>query len=140
MLGGTAHIVKSEDISKELWSLANIITGFSVVQSVAIAIAFGKDLAGLQKEEEVVKVALAVIAVVFAGVYCFAVRRCWALARSIDSEHEIIWRQVTRGRELCIWLFTGVLIFGLFAPEIFHPCPLTRRCSQPLAAPMSHSP
>jgi hypothetical protein len=111
--------VKSEDISKELWSLANIITGFSVVQSVGIAIAFGKDLAGLQGGKLVVKFAVALVAVVFAGVYCFAVRKCWVLSRSVDSEHETIWRQVTRGRELCIWLFTGVLIFGLFAPEIF---------------------
>ena len=110
--------MKSEDISKELWSLANIITGFSVAQSVAVTIAFGKDLAGLQHQPPVVKLAVTFIAVVSAGAYCFAVRRCWGLARSVDSEHEAIWRQVTRGRELCIWFFTAVLVLGLFAPEI----------------------
>ena len=112
--------MKSDDISKELWSLANIITGFSVAQSIAVTIALGKDLAGFQHQPVVVRLAVSGMAVVFAGVYCFAVRRCWVLARSVDSEHDVIWRQVTRGREFCIWLFTGVLIFGLFAPEIFH--------------------
>jgi hypothetical protein len=31
--------MSSEDLSKELWSLANIITGFSVKQSLASALA-----------------------------------------------------------------------------------------------------
>jgi hypothetical protein len=111
--------MKPDDISTELWSLANIITGFSIAQSIAVAIALGKDLAGLQRQTSVVKWAVALVTVCFAGLYCFAVHKCWTLARLSDSGVEAVWKQVTYGREIAICVFTLVFIFGLFAPELF---------------------
>jgi hypothetical protein len=111
--------MKSEDMSKELWSLANLITGFSVAQSVAVAVALGKDLFDLQHQHIPVKTTVSAIAFFVAAGYCAAVYRCRVLARSVDQEHEDIWREVTWWRMACICLFTSILIFGLFAPEIF---------------------
>lgn len=38
---------------------------------------------------------------------------------TVHTQHEEIWRQVTWWRVACIYLFTSVLVFGLFAPELF---------------------
>ena len=38
----------SFNFAKELWSLANIVTGFSIAQSIGVAIALGKDLEKIQ--------------------------------------------------------------------------------------------
>ena len=104
---------------KELWSLANIIAGFSVAQSVAFAIALGKDLGKLQSQKMLVKIVLTIFGIVFGTVYSLAVFRCYDLAMSVDRTQETVWRQVTCGRVICIWLFTAVPIFGLFARNIF---------------------
>ena len=113
--------METHDLAKELWGLANIVTGFSVAQSVGIAIALGKDLAGLQKQTVAVKTTVSGFAIIFAGGYCFAVWRCWSLVEPIETNaaHRIIWEEATYGRMACIGLFTLVLIFGLFAPNIF---------------------
>jgi hypothetical protein len=111
--------MKTEDILKELWSLANIVTGFSVAQSLAFAVALGKDLAGLQSQIMCVKVVLTIFCIVFGCAYSFAVWRCHRLAMSVDNVHSNVWLQVTRGRIFCIWLFGIVPVFGLFAPNIF---------------------
>ena len=111
--------MNSEDMKKELWSIANIITGFAGAQPLAIAVALGKDLEKLQGTTITFKAVISFIALGFAVLYCLAVHRCYMLARPMDTEHERIWRQVTLGRKLFIFLFTAVLVFGLFAPDIF---------------------
>ena len=110
--------MNNQDMIKELWGLANIIAGFSVAQSLAFAIALGKDLAGLQSQAVTVKIVLTVFCLVF-DVHTFAVFRCFHLAMSVERVHEAVWLQVTYGRLICIWLFTTVPIFGLFARNIF---------------------
>lgn len=111
--------MEPKDMIKELWSLANIIAGFSVAQSVAFAIALGKDLGKLQSQKVLVKIGLTIVCIVFGTVYSVAVFRCCDLAMSVDRVQEIVWRQVTCGRVICIWVFTTVPIFGLFARNIF---------------------
>jgi hypothetical protein len=114
-------LMKSEDLSKELWSIANIITGFSVAQVLAVTFALRGNLAVLQcPDHRALKIAVSIIAVLMGGAYCFAVHRCRMLALSLDADHDEIWRQINYGRMACILLFTAILIFGLFAPEIFH--------------------
>src|SRR5262245_21054931 len=106
--------MKPEDMSKELWSLANLITGFSVAQSIAVAVALGKDLMDLQQQHIPVRVTISVIAMIVATGYSAAVYHCRILAGSFDTQHEEIWRQVTWWRVACIYLFTSVLVFALF--------------------------
>jgi hypothetical protein len=108
-----------KEMIKELWSLANIIAGFSVAQSLAFAIALGKDLGELQSQKVLVKIVLTIVCIVFGAAYSFAVFRCYHLAMSVDRAHETVWRHVTHGRVICIWLFTTVPVFGLFARDIF---------------------
>jgi len=111
--------MKSEDMSKEMWSLANIITGFSVAQPLAVAIAMGNELKKFQHMPTDKKTIIVVIAVVFAAIYCFAVHRCRVLAKTVEKERDPVWREVNIGRMICIGLFTGVFIFALYAPELF---------------------
>jgi hypothetical protein len=106
------------EMVKSIWSLANIITGFAVAQGLAFAFALGKDLAHLQRESLRVKFSITALSVFFALAYSLAVHRCQDLAVPFDESHEAIWKQVTNGRIACIWLFTGVGVFGLFALEI----------------------
>jgi hypothetical protein len=90
-------------MSKELWSLANLITGFSVAQSVAVTVALSKDLTDFQHQTIAVKITVAVIAILVATGYCAAVYRCRILVCSVDR-HEDIWRHVTWWRMGCIYL------------------------------------
>ncbi len=124
--------MKAEEISKELWSLANIVTGFSVAQYIAATLALGKDLTDIQHLAPFLKLIIVVAAAIFSLSYCFAVQRCGALALSVDATHSIIWRNVTRGRILCILLFTCLFVFGLFAPEIFPEQNTEAKCHPPI--------
>lgn len=101
----------------ELWKLANIVTGFAVAQGIAFCYALAKDFAMMQSLSLPVKSVIALISFVFAGVYSFAVYNCWTL---VDRDkREGIWRQVTYGRWVAIWLFTLLAVFGLFAANLF---------------------
>lgn len=112
--------MEPKDMVKELWSLANIVTGFSVAQSIAFSFALSKkDLIDLQIETIKVKIVLTIIIIIFAAIYSYGVFRCYQLAMSIDRTSDRIWLQVTYGRLASIWLFTLVPVFGLFAKNIF---------------------
>lgn len=112
--------MKSEDLSKELWSLANLITGFSVAQSLAASIAFGKDLSQLELKTFTFKMTVSVIVIIIAALYCGAIHSCRTLARSVDKEksHDLIWEKINRWRIACIILFTTIFVFGLFEHDI----------------------
>ena len=110
--------MKTEDMIKELWSLANAITGFSVVQSLAFGLALGKDLAHLQSQCTRVKRILTELCILFAAAYSYGVWECSTLVMSLKNIHEVLWLEVTCGRTICIWLFTAIPVFGLFAPKI----------------------
>ncbi len=115
----------SFNFAKELWSLANIVTGFSIAQSIGVAIALGKDLEKIQKQTVVVKGFISFLAFACGVGYSYAVWRCWDLAKLVDTKiptnlnYSTIWREVTYGRIIGILLFTVVLIFGIYAPNIF---------------------
>ena len=82
--------MENTDMAKELWSLGNVIAGFSVAQSLVFAFALGKDLAGLQSHTRIVKIVLTVFCVAFGIIYSFAVFRCYGLAMLVDRAHEAI--------------------------------------------------
>jgi len=106
------------DMSKNLWDLANIITGFAVVQPLAVAVALGKDLAGFQHQPPNVKYPIGCIALLFGFGYCVAVHRCCKLGGALDVKNAVIWSETAHWRIACILLFTLVFVFGLFAPDI----------------------
>lgn len=105
------------DINAELWQLANIVTGFAVAQGIAFALALGGDLGRLQSSPPRAKVVLTIVSILFASAYSIAVERCLALA-SLEPGVAAVWREVTCGRHVAIWLFTALGVFGLFAPNL----------------------
>jgi uncharacterized membrane protein len=111
--------MKSDDLVKELWSLANIIAGFSIAQSLAFAIALGKDLKELQNQELRVKIVIGAFCVAFGFIYSYGVWRCYEAAISVSDAYETIWREAMWGRIFAMFLMTGISLFGLFAPNIF---------------------
>jgi hypothetical protein len=108
------------DMSAELWKIANAITAFAVAQGIAATFAFGKDLNELQSVPVPIKCVLALACLLFGTLYTYAVRRCRELACPIGAAGEV-WRHVTHGRYLAIWLFTSLAVFGLFAKDLFRP-------------------
>ena len=117
--------MKSEDYGKELWSLANLITGFFVAQFLAVALALGDQLDDLAKKDPAFKITISFIAICVAVFYSFALRSCRRFARDLDGvpKHDFIWARVNRWRIACIVLFTVIFIFGLFEHDIrfLHP-------------------
>ena len=108
-----------DDVGKELWTLANVITGFSIAQSLAISVALGTTLQDqLQLAPIKVKGTIAIIAVLYGTLYCVAVYRCLAMARKVPLELDAVWRETTIGRVIAIYLFTLIFVFGLFAPDL----------------------
>ena len=106
----------------KLWQLANIITGFAIVHSLASTIAFAKELKDIQLGPTPVKWGIVAVSVVITVAYCLAILRCRSLARGykkIFAENDNdTWNVVTRWRIYCVVLFTSLFVLGLFAPEI----------------------
>jgi hypothetical protein len=112
--------MQSDDYGKELWSLANLVTGFFIAQFIAVSLSLGKDLDDLAKKPIAFKITISLIAVTFAIFYCCALRACRQLARSIDHDrkHDAIWAQVNAWRIAFILLFTSLFVFALFEHDI----------------------
>ncbi len=109
----------SDDAEKELWKFANVITGFSVTQSLGVAVALGSALHdSLQALPSSSKVPVALIALVYMSLYCGAVSRCQTLSKNLNSQIPRIWQEATIARIAAICAGIAVFLFGLFAPEI----------------------
>ena len=97
--------------------MANTITGFSVVQSISVSIAFGSSLSWLQDENIVVQATIASIIVLFIAGYLMAVETCHSLAIENADGDPKIWNPVNRGRVAPIFLFGLIPLSGLFAKD-----------------------
>ncbi|WP_150047956.1 hypothetical protein [Methylomonas rhizoryzae] len=109
------------DLVKELWSIANIVTGFAVMQGLGFSFALGDKLRFLQNSNGCVQTVLALICVAITGMYCFAVWRLEYLACShIDRSLRGVWREITIGRIAAIAVFNaGLPVFAIYAKAIF---------------------
>jgi hypothetical protein len=107
------------EMIKELWKIANIITGFSIVQSLGFAIALGKDLESLEEQSICFKIVISILFMFSAVLYSVGVTKCYRLAMAIQAPCGDTWFQVTYCRIVCIWIYTTVPIFGLFVRNIF---------------------
>jgi hypothetical protein len=118
--GERHHVMKSEDYGKELWTVANLVTGFFVAQYLAAAIALGDTLDDLAKKRFPFKITISLIAVGVGLFYCGALQSCRTLAASLDSEkkHDAIWARANAWRMGCILLFTLLFIFAVFEHNI----------------------
>jgi hypothetical protein len=104
----------ANDMAENLWELANIISGFAVIQSIATAFALAKGdfrFSLRTKTEHVIGIASASVFAIF---YAGTVAWCWYRATSIDtdSNDQSLWAIVTIGRIGAILLFTVPVIFA----------------------------
>lgn len=99
--------------AEKLWDLANGVTGFAVLQSIAttFAVASGDlDKALIGTSEHVAGIFLTLVFTVF---YVYAVRACRKMVEPGDvALPPEIWRKVTSGRIAAIVLFNIVTVLA----------------------------
>ena len=101
----------NDQMVQSLWSLANGITSFAVLQALAFLYAVGKTDFVTAITNRAAQFAIITATVVFTVVYCLAVWKCQALASKLDC-HPEIWASVTAGRIACIIAF-NVMVLGI---------------------------
>src|SRR5438105_12104206 len=100
----TAESVK---MAERLWDLANLVTGFAVVQTLAMTYGMLKGDLGISSRKHHVIVYAGTI--VFACLYAAAIVWCGEKGRVLDATNSDVWTWVTRGR------ITAVVVFSLVA-------------------------
>jgi hypothetical protein len=103
----------------QLWSLANVITGFSVAQNLAFLYALGKDLHILQTLPKTSKYLLSSLIILFSTIYIAANHEIYSMVKTMKDVDATNWGTVDLGRSVAILSFSGLGVVGLFAPELF---------------------
>ena len=103
-------------MADNLWDLANIVSGFAIVQSIATAFALSKgDFRFLlrTKSDHIWGI---VGTIVFTAFYLVSVFWCWWRAKAIDTNcvDRSIWAWVTSGRIAAIVLFAALVVLTFF--------------------------
>ena len=108
--------MESAKMVESLWSLANGITSFAIVQAITFLYALSrKEFADAINNCTAQKIIIwATILVTL--VYSYAVWQCWVLACEVqlnDKEVQLnrdVWQQITTGRIICIVIF-NLMVF-----------------------------
>jgi hypothetical protein len=106
-------IVTNEKMVENLWSLANGITSFAVLQALAFLYALGRPDFVKAVSNTIAQTWITVGAVVFAIAYSTAVWECWMLASALyapPKEQEAVWTTTTWGRVACIVMFNLMVV------------------------------
>jgi hypothetical protein len=111
------------NMPEQLWDLANLVTGFAIVQTLATTFTV------LKGELKVLKGLtahwLAVAGTIFFLLcYVAAIWWCGDVGSSLDAGHSHVWRVVTFGRIVGVILFTAValvVIWGHRRDEVSNP-------------------
>jgi hypothetical protein len=98
-------------IVESLWSLANGITSFAVLQALAFLYALGRKDFVTAIANPTAQAVIVVATVAFTIGYCVSVRKCQTLVARLDSHGEI-WSAVTAGRIACIIVF-NLMVLGI---------------------------
>ena len=103
-------------MENHLWNLANVITGFAVVQSLAFLYALGTTEFMEAVRSPLALWTIAVATVVASAVYCCAIY--WVSLKGAlladDERTKEIWTSVTWGRLGAICLFNSVVLVVMF--------------------------
>ena len=102
------------NMPEKLWDVANIITGFGILQSIATLFAVTKgELKSLTGGAAHIIAACG--ALVFGAAYIFAIRWVGCAGASLDNAANThVWHMTTYGRVGGITLFTLVMIFAVW--------------------------
>jgi hypothetical protein len=98
-----------EKMAENMWSLANGITAFAILQTLAFLYALGREEFVAAITSIAAQVIIIGATVVFTIAYCLAVVKCHALVAALDSHREI-WSAVTTGRIVCIIAFNLMVL------------------------------
>ena len=125
-------IMIDKNLSNELWRISNIITGFAVVQSIALIYACAKpDFAALINTL-LVKISIAFFIIIYAGAQCYAIRWCADKMVALltngrqtggteDVNHNMIvsiTKKAARARIILILSLLAPVLLSLFARQL----------------------
>jgi hypothetical protein len=124
-LGDGEHM-KKEDLSKELWSLSNIITGFAVVQAIGFCYACLKSEFGDPKITIEVKMTITAFLILVTLAQCYAIYWCAGKCIAItETDAETDKKQLTQilcqaawGRIIAVGSLLIPCLLCLFAPAL----------------------
>jgi hypothetical protein len=103
---------------ESLWSLANTITSFAVLQALTFLYALGRpEFAAAIGNRRARRIILSAT-VVFTVVYSTGIWTCWRLAFPLDRPHDAIWRAVTLGRVACVVMFDLMVLGAAWAARL----------------------
>jgi hypothetical protein len=105
--------VKDFSMPEKLWGLANLVTGFAVLQTLATTFALVKGelsvLEGLTAHWSAFAVTI-----IFSALYFTAIIWCWDVGSSLDKPENLhIWNDATIGRVGSVFIFTVVMWIAL---------------------------
>jgi hypothetical protein len=124
--------VTNDDLSKELWKIANIVTGFAVFQTVAFTYACAKTEFSEMINMRTIKIAITIIILFASTLECLFVWWCTRQQVSLltevnhSKETENINNNITRkiiqrlgwGRMICIIFLLVPFLVSLYAPQL----------------------
>lgn len=93
-------------IAENLWSLANGITAFAVLQALTFLYSFGNKDIRPELLNSKAQCVIVPVTLLLAVLYSLAVWWCRWLAARFDKPHERVWNAITWGRIVCILFFT----------------------------------
>jgi hypothetical protein len=119
----------------KLWDLANIITGFAIVQSLATTFAMAKgELRGSLKGKGD-HIGAFICTSLFTVAYIVAIEWCSSTGKAHDIGHEKIWDTVNAGRIFAVILFTLLTLFTLLGHWNARPAKETHASGEEEAPP-----
>jgi hypothetical protein len=103
------------NMAEKLWDLANLITGFAVVQILATTFAMAKDELRTSLKGRAAHWTAFTVAMVFTAFYVTAIMWCGLKGSSLDDQkHSPVWSCVTAARVVAVVLFTVVGLGTLY--------------------------
>ena len=101
-----------EKMVENLWSLANGITSFAVVQALGFLYALGGAEFKDAISNYIAQIIIVFATIVFTYAYSYGVWKCWDLASAVQSDHKVAWQTATTGRIVCIVMF-NLMVLGV---------------------------
>jgi len=104
-----------EAMENNLWSLANGVVSFAVIQALAFLYAIGDGKLVLAISPSDARLCVIVATVLATAIYAAAVLGCLYLAYTVHTRHAWHWKLVTVGRILCIVMINVIVLAVAFS-------------------------
>lgn len=105
--------MSDDDWAKNLWSIANAITTFAVVQGLAFGYVLGKSEIKDRIKTTASRVVIVTIAILALAFYCVAIYRLGYYGSKLDAPHAKLWNEITIAQIVAVIFFTSFPLLGL---------------------------